>query len=138
RSLAKTKTIIFSSHILAEISAITDRIAIIHEGRIVADGLVGELRRGARQANRWRVDLGPAGGDARNALQSIRGVTSVTPAVGNGAEAPWIVTAPLDRDLRQDINELARTKGWDLLELHHEEPTLEEAFIELTGAGAAS
>jgi ABC-2 type transport system ATP-binding protein len=138
RSLSKTKTIIFSSHILAEISAITDRIVIIHEGRIVADGLVGELRRRARQANRWRVDLGAAGGAARDALQSIRGVTSVTSSAGNGAETPWIVTAPLDRDLRQDINELARAKGWDLLELHHEEPTLEEAFIELTGAGAST
>lgn len=39
RDLAKTKTVIFSSHILAEISAVTERIAIIHEGRIVADGL---------------------------------------------------------------------------------------------------
>ncbi|HET9886787.1 MAG TPA: ATP-binding cassette domain-containing protein, partial [bacterium] len=57
RSLSKTKTIIFSSHILAEISAVTDRIAIIHEGRIVADGLAHELREGARKVNRTIVEL---------------------------------------------------------------------------------
>jgi ABC-2 type transport system ATP-binding protein len=136
RDLSETKTIIFSSHILAEISAITDRIVIINEGIIVADGQVGELRKKARRANRYRVDLGSVGADAQGALQSIAGVISVTSA-GNGA-APWIVEAPLDRDPRKDINELARSKGWDLLVLHPEEPSLEEAFIELTETGGAS
>ena len=43
-----------------------------------------------------------------------------------------IVTGAADRDLRREINDLARSKSWDLLELHSEEPTLEEAFINLT------
>jgi len=134
RDLAATKTIIFSSHILAEISAITDRIVIINEGKIVADGRVGELRKRARRANRWRVELGSPGDDALEALRSISGVTSVASAA-NGTEAPFIVEAPLDKDPRHEINALARSKGWDLLQLHAEEPTLEEAFIELTGKG---
>jgi ABC-2 type transport system ATP-binding protein len=138
RDLASTKTVIFSSHILAEISAITDRIVIINEGAIVADGRVGELRKQAMQTNRYRVELGSAGPEAREALQSIAGVESVT-ADGNGTSTPWIVTSALDRDLRKAINELARAKGWDLLELHPEQPSLEEAFIELTaGKGGAS
>ena len=139
KELAKTKTVIFSSHILAEISAVTDRIAIIHEGRIVADSRTEELRRDAMRANRYRVILGADGNDVGGALKALRGVTAVERAVAetNGTPHPWIVTSPLDNDLRRSINELARAKGWDLLELHEERPTLEEAFIELTGRRAA-
>ncbi len=62
QDLSKSKTIIFSSHILAEISAVTDRITIIHEGKIVADGLAGELRQKARKTNRTTVELTEANG----------------------------------------------------------------------------
>ena len=132
RELAKTKTIIFSSHILAEISSVTNRIAIINEGRIVANSHVEELRDGAMRENRYRVELASNGADAKEALKALRGALSVE-SVGNGAGASWIVRSALDLDLRRDINELARSKGWDLLQLSLERPTLEEAFIELTG-----
>jgi ABC-2 type transport system ATP-binding protein len=132
RELAKTKTIIFSSHILAEISSVTNRIAIINEGRIVANSHVDELRAGAMRENRYRVELASNGAEAMDALKSLRGVHSVESA-HNGTRASWIVKSALDFDLRKEINELARAKGWDVLELSLERPTLEEAFIELTG-----
>ena len=137
--LSKTKTIIFSSHILAEISAVTDRIVIIHEGRIVADGLSEELRTNAMRENRTRVSLGADGAGAAEALKALAGVRSVVPANGASpsASSAWIVTTSLDRDPRRDINALDRAKGWDLLEIQAERPTLEEAFIELTGRSAA-
>jgi ABC-2 type transport system ATP-binding protein len=140
RDLAKTKTIIFSSHILAEISAVTDRIVIINEGRIVADGLLDELRNTAMNENRYLVRFGGDGnaapnGEAADALRGLAGVASVESA-GDGSPG-WVVKSPLSRDLRKDINELARAKGWDLLELHPERPTLEEAFIALTRKGVA-
>ena len=43
RSLAHKKSIIFSTHILQEVPPVTDRVVIINEGRIVADGRIGEL-----------------------------------------------------------------------------------------------
>lgn len=132
--LASTKTIIFSSHILAEISAVTDRIVIIHEGRIVADGLTDELRRNAMRENRTRVILGANGQDTLGALKALPGVVAVDPAEQAGG---WLLRSALDRDPRRDINELARAKGWDVLELLAERPSLEQAFIELTGRRAA-
>jgi ABC-2 type transport system ATP-binding protein len=132
QDLSKTKTIIFSSHILAEISAVTNRITIIHEGKIVADGLAQELREKARKKNRTTVELAQANGEAESALRGIPGVTSVE-RLGAGDGNGFVVSAPLGRDVRREINDLARAKGWQLLELHTEVPTLEEAFIELTG-----
>jgi ABC-2 type transport system ATP-binding protein len=137
RSLAKTKTIIFSSHILAEIGAVTDRITIIHEGKIVADGLAHELRDRARKSNRTIVELPTADGDAQSALRAIPGVSSVD-RVAQGATTAFLVSSPLERDVRREINDLARSRGWHLLELHTEKPTLEEAFIELTGKEASA
>jgi ABC-2 type transport system ATP-binding protein len=85
RELAKTKTIIFSSHILAEISAVTSRIVIISEGSIVADGQVEELREKAKRTNRLRVGFGSTAPDAEQALRSIAGVTTIERLEGNGA-----------------------------------------------------
>jgi ABC-2 type transport system ATP-binding protein len=131
RELAQTKTIIFSSHILAEISAVTDRVVIINEGEIVADGLSGDLREKARRENRYQIALAGAGDDASAALGSVSGVSGVSAA--DGTDGCWIVESPLGQDVRGGINELARSKGWDLLELVPLRPSLEEAFIELTG-----
>jgi ABC-2 type transport system ATP-binding protein len=138
KELARTKTIIFSSHILAEISAVTDRIVIINEGEIVADGMWAEIRRNAMRENRYRVDLGEVGPDAGEALRSLPGVRSVTLMDGSESDTHWLVTSPLNRDLRHEINDLARAKGWRVLGLHPELPTLEEVFIELTGREGAS
>lgn len=44
KNLAKSKTILFSTHILQEASAISDRLFIINQGRIVAQGTLNELR----------------------------------------------------------------------------------------------
>jgi len=48
KSLAGHKTIIFSTHILQEVSPVTDRVVVINEGRIIADGDVNGLARDAK------------------------------------------------------------------------------------------
>ena len=136
RDLAVSKTVIFSSHILAEISAVTSRIVIIHEGKIVADGQADELRDKARKANHYLVGFAHADPEIEASLRGIAGVLSVEAAENGAPGKTWRVTTPLDRDVRRDVNELARSRGWDLLELHFERPTLEEAFIALTGREA--
>ena len=43
RDLAKTRTVLLSSHILSEVQAVCDRIIILHQGKIVADGRTEQL-----------------------------------------------------------------------------------------------
>jgi len=62
RNLAKDKTILFSTHILQEVEALADRIVILNEGKIVAEGTQDEL---AQQVSRQGM------GDANQNLESI-------------------------------------------------------------------
>jgi ABC-2 type transport system ATP-binding protein len=130
--LATTKTIIFSSHILAEISAVTNRIAIINEGRIVADGEVDKLRDQARKTNRLIVELSGRGAEVGDAIQRLSGVSAVSTSAGTNGAKRIVVESPVGRDLRSDVTALVRERGWELLELYAERPSLEEAFIALT------
>ena len=110
----------------AETARARERVAALGTGAPVADARVWTLVTIICLENELAAE-------AREALGGLAGVTAVE-SDGNGT-APWIVEAPLDRDLRRDINERARARGWDLLELHPQEPTLEEAFIALTDHG---
>ena len=57
RGLAQEKTIIFSTHILQEVEALADRIAIINDGRIIADGPRKELVRDGRTLEETFIEL---------------------------------------------------------------------------------
>ncbi|MDJ0521076.1 MAG: ATP-binding cassette domain-containing protein [Planctomycetota bacterium] len=45
RALGHSRTVIFSSHILPEVEAVCDRVLIIHQGKLVADGSIEDVRR---------------------------------------------------------------------------------------------
>jgi len=51
-SLAETKTILLSTHILREVQAVCSRVILIHEGRIIFDGLESEMEGGAHDMER--------------------------------------------------------------------------------------
>jgi ABC-2 type transport system ATP-binding protein len=117
---AHGRTILVSSHILAEIEVIADEVVIIHRGKFVASGTIQELvarasgsvRVRSPDATRLRARLeeqGAAVADAEGALM-VSGTT---------AEA---------------IGELAAANGIVLHELAPERATLEQAFFELTEA----
>lgn len=57
KSLAKKKTIIFSTHILQEVEAVADRIVIINEGKIISQGTLEELAAQARTRGQTKADL---------------------------------------------------------------------------------
>ena len=76
RGLAERHTVLISSHILSEIERTCDRLLVLHEGRIVAQGREDELLRGAAAAGRLDIALR---GDAARA----RAVAAATPGVGS-------------------------------------------------------
>jgi len=75
KRIGKEKTVILSSHILAEVEATCDRILIINNGRVVVDGTAEEMRKQA-QGNEI-LKLGVAGGDINDIFEKIMEIESV-------------------------------------------------------------
>ncbi len=124
------KTVILSTHILSEVEALSDRILIIHEGKIVADGTPEELKKATSEgvAVRVRLESGEDTSKVKGSLSGIKGVTAVEVVDPSGL---YLVSGS-DRDLNREIFSLAVNKNWVLLEMSTQETRLEDIFKELT------
>ena len=131
--LGEERTVLLSTHVLAEVEATGGRLIIIHEGRLVADGTVAELLEGLRSGARYRVEA--KGEDVARTLSALEGVSShETAPVDDRVRVDLTASGPAD--LRPTIFETATRKGWTLWELHRERDSLEELFRELTSGHA--
>jgi ABC-2 type transport system ATP-binding protein len=120
RTLAgQGRTVLVSSHVLAEVAQTVDDVVIIHKGRLVRQAPMDELE--AMTAGLALVRTPDV--DRFGALLRAAGI--VTESMGDGALS---VVAPLPR-----IGELAAANRVVLHELTPRRATLEEVFLELTG-----
>ncbi len=118
------RTVLFATHYLEEAEAHADRVVVVREGRIVADGTPAQL--GAMTAGRVvRAQL--AGADPEE-LRALPGVLEVEV----GEHRVWLVTTESDAVVR---HLLTRTGAHDLEVTGR---SLEDTFLALTGAGAPS
>jgi len=120
RSLASQgRTILISSHVLAEIEQIADEVVIIHRGRFVAQSTTHDLAERAAGAVRVRSP------EAARLRELLAGTGMRVAETDEGALTVSDGTA-------ERVGELAAANGIVLHELATERATLEEAFLELT------
>jgi len=133
REIGREKTVILSTHILSEAEATCDRVVIINQGRIVADGNVQSLKHTAGQANLVHMCLANAGfEDARGRLAAVEGVQEVVRVGEQDGNLQLRISTANDRDLRPQIYATVKQTDWILLEMRQETQTLENIFRELT------
>jgi len=132
RSLAGSKTILLSTHVLGEAELVAERAIIIHRGRIVADGALDELERSARRAERVAVELAADGDEALEALAGLDEVDQARLLQQAGGWARLEATAAPGTPLAQAVGRLAAERTWSLRELRDVRFTLEETFMALT------
>jgi len=130
QELAKEKTIIFSTHILQEVSSTTDRVAIINRGRIIADGSVSELRHQHRDGRPLRASFVAPRAEIESRLQSVVGLQDCR-VLGESDGAVNVSLRGQGADFSRHVAEVARDSQWTVLELAHTESTLEDIFIQL-------
>ena len=131
RELAQTKTILFSTHILQEASAVSNRLLIINQGAIVAQGPIDTLVEQFFPTARVEVEVVGPPPVVRDMMRAIPGVVSVhDEAVTDGA-GRYVVESARGRDIRGEISRLAAQQHWSLLELKRVGTTLEEVFIRI-------
>ena len=122
-------TIMLSSHILPEIERAADRVIIIANGKIVAQGTPVELRDRASRGGAIVVETRATAKQATELLQALPDVDKVDPyRVGDWTRIT--VTPKGDADLRVSISKTLTSAGHTIRELHLNAPTLERYFVE--------
>jgi ABC-2 type transport system ATP-binding protein len=119
-------TVLVSSHLLGEVQLMCDRVTIIHQGRMVADGTLDEVLAGAEATARFEIVVAPDEvARARDALT----------AAGVPAEArgPGRLTVPANARPGAELNRLLAEAGIYAEELRRGSASLEDVFLEITG-----
>ena len=122
--IGKQKTVILSTHIMQEVEAICDRVIIIREGCIVADGRPGEINVPESITLHLEFDRPPA----QEKLEAIPGVLRIRFLSSTQILAE---TDPAS-DIRPLLFNFAVKEGLTVLSMQRKEKSLEELFRELT------
>ena len=131
RKIGQEKTVILSSHILAEVEATCDRIVIINKGKIVADGTSADLRKRTQGREILKVTI--EGGNRNEVFKALQDLSNVQMVdFISKSDNSYEVQSKPDTSSRRDIFQLCVKNGWDLTELTPTETKLEDVFRELT------
>lgn len=133
KRIGKEKTIILSTHILSEAEATCDRVVIINQGKIVADGNIETLKKSASDTNLINLAFRSADFDAvKNEMTAIEGIREVVKVDESDGLLQVRLSLPSTADLRAEIYRKIKQTDWVLLEFYQESQTLESIFRELT------
>ncbi|OGN81418.1 MAG: hypothetical protein A2X23_10275 [Chloroflexi bacterium GWC2_73_18] len=141
RAAVPGRTILLTTHYMAEADELCERIAIVDRGRILAIGTPAELKRRVQRESIFRLEVDRLAAGAR-ALAPLPGVVSAVPAseADTGREAAGRGTVAITLVLRDDaalggvVGALGEL-GARIVALRKSEPTLEDVFVELVGRG---
>jgi ABC-2 type transport system ATP-binding protein len=131
KKIGREKTVILSSHILAEVEATCDRILIINKGKIVADGTSKDLRKQSEGREILKVKI--EDGEKNDVFKSLQALSTVgiVDFMKQDVSAYEIQSKP-GISSRKEIFRLCVDKGWTLTEMTPIETKLEDIFRELT------
>ncbi|HEY0977464.1 MAG TPA: ATP-binding cassette domain-containing protein [Flavobacteriales bacterium] len=129
--LGRSKTVIFSTHILPEVEAICDRVLIIDKGRIVADASPSALRGGRGSAALLQVRIEEAPSEA--VLSALRMCTTIRQATtAPGTAEVYLLHTHDEHAAAREVFALCVAHHWVLTGLHPVEHRLEDVFRDLT------
>ncbi len=133
KKLGQEKIVLMSSHILQEIQATVDRIIIIHDGKIVADGTSDELIENSKGTTSLKLLISEA------EQESIQNIKAVIPSItvqssveGDKNMKEITLDYPSTSDPRKDIFEYAVKNNWIIYEMSASKNNLESIFRDLT------
>lgn len=133
KDLSKNHTVILSSHILSEISAVCDRVIIINKGELVASDSPDNLSKRINPNTKLKIRIKGPEKDIYNRIKSIDGIkyASLNKTTEKGA-VELIIEANLDTDVREDIFAVCRDNDYPILLMQPVNKSLEDIFIEVT------
>ena len=124
KDIGKTKTVLFSTHIMQEVEAVCDRVIIINKGKIVTDRKLSDLKSSEEQIIEAEFDL-------RVEEQLLKQISKLTKAL-NLYDNVWQLTFNTSKDMRSTIFDFAQENGLKLLQSQLKNQDLESLFRSLT------
>jgi ABC-2 type transport system ATP-binding protein len=125
KNYGKNRTVLFSTHILQEVEAICDRVIIIHQGKIIADNNLGDLRK--EQTGKFiKVVLKESiTAEAWQGLDQLKGIRKTS-------DFEWELEAEDPELLKKQLLSLSLQNNWNIVSLQSENRSLEDIFRGLT------
>ena len=137
KGLGKKHTVIFSSHILSEISAICDRVIVISNGEIVADTKVNELSSAITGKSTLTVEVEGSTSAVTSAINTVSGVTKVSVERQNADNCNvYTVEHESGTDIRKGVFNVMAKNNMPILSMNEGGMSLEEAYLRLTSKNA--
>jgi ABC-2 type transport system ATP-binding protein len=137
KGLQGNHTVILSTHILPEVTAVCQRVVIINEGRVAAVDTYEGLSAKLRKSEKIVVKIKSPSPDCLEKLKAIPGVLNVFQDQGVIQDGhPYVVESQLGHDVREDLARCVVTHQWGLLEMRPIAMTLEDVFLKLTAEEA--
>jgi ABC-2 type transport system ATP-binding protein len=127
------RTVLLSTHILSEAASLCTRVAILKEGRLVAVDTPQELARRVERAGGIVVRVDGPAADVEAVLAGLPGVLAVTVASDDGPGSLFRLATADPEPVQRVLAATVVGRGWTLLEVRNETPTLEELFVQLVG-----
>ena len=131
--LSNNRTILLSSHILTEVSAVCSRVLIINKGRIVGEGTPSELSRKILSQDRLLIRVRGPADEVVECARAVEGVASANQVPAQEDDAVDIVVeADGNIDIRDRLCAALWKRGFTIRLMRPEGSSLEEAFLQLT------
>ena len=132
KDIGKEKLVLFSTHILPEVSATCSRILIINDGKIVANGTPDELSSQAKGEDTVHIAIRAPQEAIETKLDTLAFVSQWNHVKTDDGVVGYKITAEQGSDAAEALFHVVVENGWSLTELRQESVDLEDVFLNLT------
>jgi ABC-2 type transport system ATP-binding protein len=133
KALGKQHTIILSSHILPEVSAVCERVVIINKGKIAAIDTPENLSKGMGTVSKLSATIAGPKSSIISSIEEIYGIKFVEPHMEKDTDTiEYIIESDKDIDVRRPLFFAMAKAGYPIIELKSLDLSLEEIFLQLT------
>lgn len=130
KSLKGERTVILSTHILAEVTQTCDGVVIINEGKLMASGSLEEIAASLQDKEGIFIRLRDGGKEKVEHFQNIPGVEKVT-LQDDGYNIEW----ERGKDKRDDITRYIVERSWSLVEMKPLAMNIEDLYLKVVSGG---
>ena len=133
RELAKKHTVILSSHILQEISAVCDRVIIINHGKLILDENLADLNKNIEDAQALVITVRTSKTKIEEIFADKTYIREMN--ISNSADSGCVdvkIHANEQMDIREDVYKTLVENNITLLQMYMDKKSLEDIFIEAT------